>query len=507
MAAQSLNQFSYQRHQPEETLLYQIINQNLSNFLSQVEQETGYPPPDFVIKEFEEYLKCGILAHGFLRAKCESCSHEHLVAFSCKKRGFCPSCGVRRMNESAIHLVDEVLPVQPIRQWVLSFPFQLRLLLAIRPQIMAKCLEITTKSISKYLIQKSGVKKSKAKAGAVTLIQRFGGSINLNVHYHQLAIDGVYELNEQDEPQTFHVVSVPTISELNTVLTNIIQKITKYLEKKKIIIRDSEQEFQLEIPIEDSFSRLQSASVTYRFAMGKNKGKKALVLKTAPENDHKSLKGLVVKNSGFSLHAGVFVYAHERKKLEKICRYIARPPVAEERLSLNERGQVVYKLKNSWDDGTTHIYMSKMELMEKLAALVPRPRVHLTRFHGVLAPHYKYRKMIVPEPKAEAQVPEVVTPETMLEKLSDKKKKKRISWAKLLKRIFNIDIETCPHCGEKVKIIAAIEDPKVIKKILDHVGIPSKPPSPWPVRGPPATDMDDKQQDEFEYFQSHPNDF
>ena len=115
--------------------------------------------------------------------------------------------------------------------------------------------------------------------------------------------------------------------------------------------------------------------------------------------------------------------------------------------------------------------------------------------------------MIVPEPKAEAPVLEVVTPETILEKLQDKKKKKRISWAKLLKRIFNIDIETCPHCGGKVKIIAAIEDPKVIKKILGHVGIPSKPPSPWPVRGPPKIDMDAKQQDEFEYFQSHPNDF
>ena len=103
-------QFTYARHKPEETLLYKIVQENLLSFLEQVESETGYPLPDFVIKEFDEYLKCGILAHGFLRAKCEACSSEHLVAFSCKRRGFCPSCGVRRMNESAIHMVDEVLP-------------------------------------------------------------------------------------------------------------------------------------------------------------------------------------------------------------------------------------------------------------------------------------------------------------------------------------------------------------------------------------------------------------
>lgn len=500
MAAKSLKEFSYQRHKPEETLLYRVVKENLLTFLNLVETETGYPLPDFVIKEFDEYLKCGILANGFLRAKCESCSHELLVAFSCKKRGFCPSCGVRRMNESAIHLVDEVLPVKPIRQWVLSFPFQLRLLLAIKPQIMARCLEIATKCITKYLIRKSGVKKSKAKTGAVTLIQRFGGSINLNVHFHQLFIDGVYELDENNEPSTYHLVAQPSLEELNTLIESIIQKVTKYLEKKKIIIKDNDQEFQLEIPSEDSFSRLQKASVTYRFAMGKNKGKKALTLKTVPETDHNSQKGLVVKSSGFSLHAGVSVKSHERKKLEKICRYIARPPIAEERLSQNEKGQIVYKLKTPWDDGTTHIYMSPLELLEKLAAIIPRPRVHLTRFHGVLAPHYKYRKQIVPAPKVVAPQLEVVNPQTLaLDKLKEKNKKKSISWARLLKRIFNIDVETCSRCGGKVKIIAAIEDPKVIKKILEQLGLPSKPPTPLPARGPPATTDSPM---EFEYFQT-----
>ena len=115
-AARALGAYTYQRHQPEHTVLYKIVQENLETFLRLVHEECGRALPDFVEKEFREYLKCGILAHGFLRAKCESCSDEHLIAFSCKKRGFCPSCGGRRMSESAIHLVDEVLPNKPIRQ-------------------------------------------------------------------------------------------------------------------------------------------------------------------------------------------------------------------------------------------------------------------------------------------------------------------------------------------------------------------------------------------------------
>jgi ribosomal protein S27E len=143
-------EFTHSRHKPEETTLYKIVQNNWLTFQEQVLHDAGYPLPDFVIKEFNEYLRCGILAHGFLRAQCESCHHEHLVAFSCKRRGFCPSCGARRMSETAAHLVDSVLPVEPIRQWVLSFPFQIRLCLAVRPKIMARALEITHHAISNY---------------------------------------------------------------------------------------------------------------------------------------------------------------------------------------------------------------------------------------------------------------------------------------------------------------------------------------------------------------------
>jgi hypothetical protein len=216
-----------------------------------------------------------------------------------------------------------------------------------------------------------------------------------------------------------------------------------------------------------------------------------MVLKLAPDGDHSTRSGLVAKSSGFSLHAGVATKAPERDKLERICRYIARPAVSEERLSFNDSGDVIYKFKKPWDDGTTAIKMTPMEMMEKLVALVPLPRVHLTRFHGVLGPHYKYRKQIVPK---RTSSPALTTAEAVDSAANTDKptsRTQRISWARLLKRVFGIDVLACSKCQGNIKIIAAIEDPNVIKKILTHMGLPSTAPRLHPARGPPHTDQDD----------------
>ena len=140
-ASLDVGAFVYERHRPEQTLLYQIIEQHYPDFLSAMEAQDR-PLPGYVQDEFEAFLQCGRLEHGFLRVRCEDCKHEHLVAFSCKRRGFCPSCGARRMAESAALLVDDVFPREPIRQWVLSFPFQLRFLFASYPELRGKVLGI-----------------------------------------------------------------------------------------------------------------------------------------------------------------------------------------------------------------------------------------------------------------------------------------------------------------------------------------------------------------------------
>jgi len=174
---------SYWRHRPEQTLLYQIVDRHYPGFRDVITAQ-GKPLPLHVQQEFADYLKCGRLEHGFLQVQCTHCHHEHLVAFRCKRRGFCPRCGARRMAESAALLVDEVLAEQPIRQWVLSFPFQLRFLFASWPQLMGRVLGIVYRAISAHQIKKTGFSRQTAQTGAVTLIQRFGSALNLNVHFH-----------------------------------------------------------------------------------------------------------------------------------------------------------------------------------------------------------------------------------------------------------------------------------------------------------------------------------
>src|SRR5436309_14092999 len=115
----------YTPRSPEQTLLHRVVRTELEPFLIRARARER-PAPHFVEQELRAFLRCGILAHGFLRLHCDDCGHDRLVAFSCKRRGFCPSCGGRRMADTAAHLVERVLPVVPVRQWVLTLPYPLR---------------------------------------------------------------------------------------------------------------------------------------------------------------------------------------------------------------------------------------------------------------------------------------------------------------------------------------------------------------------------------------------
>ena len=145
----------YARHRPEQTLLYRVVAQHYPAFVELLAGQ-GRPLPEYVQQEFDAYLKCGRLEHGFLLVRCESCHAEHLVAFSCKRRGFCPSCGARRMAESAALLIDEVFPAQPVGQWVLSVPYPLRFLFASRPEVMGAVLGIVYRVIATHLARRAG---------------------------------------------------------------------------------------------------------------------------------------------------------------------------------------------------------------------------------------------------------------------------------------------------------------------------------------------------------------
>jgi hypothetical protein len=154
----------YRRHEPERTALYAVVEAQLETALEQArlrsEHGFGYPVSMarlascgsrlFVERTFRDYLACGRRELGFTRVRCAERGFERLLAFSCKRRGLCPSCEGRRMADTAAHLVDRVLPVVPYRQWVLSLPIPVRLLLAREPALIAKTLRIFTQRLFRH---------------------------------------------------------------------------------------------------------------------------------------------------------------------------------------------------------------------------------------------------------------------------------------------------------------------------------------------------------------------
>jgi len=140
------------------------------------------------------------------------------------------------MADSAALLVDDVLPRQPMRQWVLSVPFPLRFLFACKPKVMGKVLSIVYRTIATHLTRKAGYTKTTAQAGAVTLIQCFGGALNLNIHFHMLFLDGVYTDSAHGPRKQFCWVKAPTSNELTHT---IARRVGRYLERQGLLVRDA----------------------------------------------------------------------------------------------------------------------------------------------------------------------------------------------------------------------------------------------------------------------------
>ena len=184
----------------------------------------------------------------------------------------------------------------------------------------------------------------------------------------------------------FRWVKAPTSQELTQLAHTIAQRVGRFLERQGLLERDAENSYLASDAVDDeAMNSLQGHSITYRIAVGPQAGRKVFSLQPLPARDEPFDDG-VGKVAGLSLHAGVAARADERKKPERLCRYISRPAVSEKRLSLTRGGNVRYQLKTPYRDGTTHVIFEPLDFIARLAALVPKPRVNLTRFHGVFTP-------------------------------------------------------------------------------------------------------------------------
>ena len=392
---------AYAPRRPTETALYGIVRDNLETFLSWARETYAKPLPRYVEQELRAYLRCGVFAHGFVHCRCDDCGHDILVAFSCKQRGACPSCAGRRMSNTAAHLIDRVLPDVSVRQYVLSLPFELRALAAFKPEVLRAMARLFVESIF-------GLYRTRARrdglmggeCGAVTFVQRFGGSLNLNVHMHVVVLDGVF-VRDADHGVVFHAAPPPTLVDLEAIVRRVRDRALVWLRRRGLLDERPLEERSNEAP--------DPAAIDGCAAIAMYRGTLAMLPASEDEADGSSSEtgnvgaprsSFAVERDGFNLHAGVRIEAGDDLGRERLCRYGARPPLSLERLRRLPGGRVAYRVKYVSRGRAKHRVMTSIELLARLSALLPPPRYPLTRYHGVLAPRSAWRREIVPRAPA-----------------------------------------------------------------------------------------------------------
>ncbi|MGH7822585.1 MAG: transposase zinc-binding domain-containing protein, partial [Candidatus Binatia bacterium] len=327
-------------------MLHHVLREHLETFLEEARARgSGEGLPVFVERELREFLSCGVMARGFARFRCDGCGHEILVAFSCKGRGFCPSCCGRRMADLAAHLVDDVLGGLPVRQWVLTLPHRLRYALAWDHGLCRGVLGVFIRALLTFerrRAERRGIRQGRG--GAVTAIQRFGSALNLNVHFHTLAVQGVF-VDDSRGGLRFVPNPEPTDLEVAELLALVSRRITRLAKRRGIDLDHPNEEIDAMDPLAtDSpfLSGVCGASVVGRIASGPRAGQP--VLRIGRDSDATLVTsggGRHAHVDGFDLHANVAVPAGDRDRLELLCGYVLRPPVAQDALQVTGDGKIL----------------------------------------------------------------------------------------------------------------------------------------------------------------------
>jgi hypothetical protein len=331
-----------------------------------------------------------------------------------------------------------------------------------------------------------------ARSGAVIVVQRFGGALNLNVHFHALVLDGVF-VRACDGGLRFHRAPAPTEADVADVLATILPGLQARLARHGLADDDGAGA-DGSAEAAPGLAGLAAASVQGLLALGGLPGRRPQRLGDAsggaPDRAPTAAGSDLphARWEGFDLHAGVAVPGH-RARLERLSRYVLRPPVTGDRLSVAADGRVVLRLRHPWADGTTHLGFEPTAFLERLAVLVPRPRVNLLLYYGVLAPHAAWRAEVVPPTRAAVEASgavavaspgaDAIVPASLAGR----------QWADLMRRAFEVDVLAC-GCGGRLRLLALLESGTVTTRILRHLGLPSEIPAARPARAPPLPGAD-----------------
>ncbi len=296
------------------------------------------------------------------------------------------------------------------------------------------------------------------------------------MHFHTLALDGVFVRSPAGR-LAFHAACGPSDAEVAQVLGTIRRRVGRLL-RRRSLEPDADGTGRADPLAETSLvlAGIVGASVQGRVALGARAGAQVRRLGEGLRQARSGARGPRHAHlEGFDLHANVWVGAHDRARLEQVCRYVLRPPLAENRLRRLADGRVRLELKRPWSDGTTYLLFEPVEFLEKLAALTPRPEINLVLYHGALAPRARWRPDVVAYRRTERD--RATDPRAEDEGAP---RPRYWTWALLMRRAFDLDVLRCPRCAGRMQLIATIEDPAVIQRILAHLGLPGAREDPRP---------------------------
>ena len=282
------------------------------------------------------------------------------------------------------------------------------------------------------------------------------------MHFHALVFDGVCTRASPTARPVFHRLPPPTDTDIAVLLARVQRRV------RRLLIRrgrwaDAEagsDPFAAQAPL---FASAVAASLQGRVALGPRAGQPVRRLRSAAAVTPTGRRS--ARLEGFSLHADVAVPARRRDQLERLVRYLVRPPLAVERLTESPGGQLLYHFRRAWSDGSTALLLDPLELLERLAALVPPPRRPLLAYHGLLAPRARWRAAIVPKAAADAARADAAAGDA-----------RRWPWARLLQRVFGFDVLVCDRCAGPRRILGAVTEPHAVRRLLAALGLAAEPP-------------------------------
>jgi hypothetical protein len=360
------------------------------------------------------YLDCGIFERGFARIRCPDCATEYLLAFSCKGRGLCPSCGAKRAAEFAAFLQDEVVADIGHAQWVFTVPKLLRPYFMHHRELLGPLCAAAWQTVRELMAVAAGEEKD-FRPGMVAVVQTFGDQLNLHPHVHALVTRGGWTASGEWVP-------VPYVS----------SSAAEQLFRHKVI------------------RLLQHAGLL--------------------DEDRTRLL-LSWHHSGFSVHNFVTVPAGDGRAFEALARYCLRNPVSLARLRWAPGSPTATYLPRAGHDDEKAETLEALDFVARLLAHVPDPRRHLVHYYGaysnVVRGKLKARGLaqksepLAPGPGEDAPPPACTSPSLAA---------LRRGWAQLLRRVYEVDPLVCPRCRGVMRVVSFITEGRVIRRILDHLG-------------------------------------